>query len=93
MVVGEHILDTDMEMNCTKSKELNNIRSKGKEESVSLTPFRKLGLEEAVTYIREDELVEVTPNWIRIRKKILDAGARARVRRQEKNEKANRKRQ
>jgi GTP-binding protein len=93
MVVGEHILDTDMEMNCCKAKELNNIRSKGKEEGITLTPPRKIGLEDAVTYIREDELVEVTPNWIRIRKKILDSGARARMKRQEKNEKANKKRQ
>ena len=75
-VIGEHLLETDMEMNPVKAKHLTNIRVKGSEEAVNLTTPRRLGLEEAVGIIRDDELVEVTPKWIRLRKKILDQGAR-----------------
>jgi GTP-binding protein len=61
-----------MEMNPCKEKHLTNIRSKGSEEQIKLVPPKIFGLEEAITYIRDDELVEVTPKWIRIRKRILD---------------------
>merc|ERR1712060_996660 len=84
-VIGEHVLETDMEMNAVKAKALTNIRVKGSEDAINLTPPRRLGLEEAVGIIRDDELVEVTPKWIRLRKKILDQGARHRERRQAKN--------
>jgi GTP-binding protein len=88
-VIGEHVLETDMEMNPCKTKHLTNVRTKGHEEAINLTTPRNLSLEEAITYIRDDELVEVTPKWIRIRKRILDQGARARIVRKDKNEKHN----
>ena len=72
MVIGEHVLETDMEMNPCKAKKLNNIREKGSEEQVRLVPPRKMSLEECVSSIRNDELVEVTPKFIRVRKQILD---------------------
>ena len=87
MVIGEHVLENDMEMNPCKAKQLTNIRTKGKEEEVNLTPPRILGLEDAVSYIRDDELVEVTPKWIRLRKQVLDQGARLRAIRHAKNAK------
>ena len=88
-VIGEHVLEIDMEMNPCKTKHLTNVRSKGHEEAINLTTPRTMSLEEAITYIRDDELVEVTPKWIRIRKRILDQGARARIVRTIKNEKIN----
>jgi GTP-binding protein len=78
-VIGEHVLETDMEMNPCKAKQLTNIRTKGSEEHINLTTPRMMTLEDAVTYIRDDELVEVTPKWIRIRKRILDQSVRARI--------------
>lgn len=79
MVIGEHVLETDMDMNPVKAKELTNIRTKGSEDAINLTPHRKLTLEDAVGMIRDDELVEVTPKWIRLRKRILEQGARLRA--------------
>eukprot|EP00347_Sterkiella_histriomuscorum_P012488 403368384 len=85
MVIGEYVLeDSDMEMNPTKLKKLTNIRTVGSEEQIKLQPPRLFTLEEAVTYIREDELVEVTPKWIRIRKRILDAQERKKSKRDQK---------
>ena len=78
MVIGEHLLEKDMEMNPVKAKELNNIRTKGSEDAIKLIPARIMGLEASVSNLRNDELVEVTPKWIRIRKRILDQGARLR---------------
>ena len=74
-----------MEMNCVKSKKQTNIRAAGHDEAIKLSPPRLFNLEEAISYIRDDELVEVTPKWIRIRKKILDQGERQRIRRNAKN--------
>lgn len=90
-VIGEHVLESDMEMNAVKAKELTNIRVKGSEDKINLTTPRKLGLEEAVGIIRDDELVEVTPKWIRLRKRILDQGARQREKRTAKNSAAGKK--
>ena len=84
MVIGEYVLEEDMEMNPTKAKKLTNVRSVGSEEQIKLQPHRQFNLEEAVTYIRDDELVEVTPKWIRIRKRVLDADARRKMRRDSK---------
>ncbi len=84
MVIGEYVLEDDMEMNPTKSKKLTNVRSVGHEEQIKLTTPRIFSLEEAITYIREDELVEVTPKWIRIRKRILDQNERRRIKRDSK---------
>lgn len=90
-VIGEHVLETDMEMNPVKTKHLTNIRMKGSEEAINLTTPMKMCLEDVITYIRDDELVEVTPKWIRIRKRILDQSVRARIVRNVKNDKLNAK--
>ncbi|RMF08345.1 MAG: translational GTPase TypA [Alphaproteobacteria bacterium] len=72
MIIGEHSRDNDLEVNPLKAKQLTNIRAAGKDEAVRLTPPRKLSLEEAIAYIADDELVEVTPKSIRLRKRLLD---------------------
>ncbi len=71
MVVGEHARDTDLVVNVAKAKKLSNMRSSGSDEATRLTPPRELTLEQAIEYISDDELVEVTPHFIRMRKKIL----------------------
>ena len=88
MVLGEHVLGSDMEMNPVKAKELNNIRVKGSEDKITLVAPRTLTLEDAVGLIRDDELVEVTPKWIRLRKRELSQSVRHRNRRNAKNSKA-----
>ena len=85
-VIGEHVLDSDMEMNAVRAKKVTNVRNVGHEEQIKLSPPKIFSLEEAVTYIRDDELVEVTPKWIRIRKRILDQNERRRVKRDAKKE-------
>lgn len=87
LVIGEHILDTDMEMNPTKAKALTNVRTQGKEEQIKLQGHRSFTVEEAVAYMRDDELVELTPKWIRIRKQILSMNERRRVKRNSKSSK------
>ena len=89
MVIGEHVLQTDMDMNPVKAKELTNIRTKGSEDKINLTAPQILTLEDAVGMIRDDELVEVTPKYIRLRKRILDQGARLRSIRHTKNKNIN----
>jgi GTP-binding protein len=81
MIVGEHSRGNDLEVNVLKGKQLTNIRAAGKDENVLLTPPMKLSLERALSYIEEDELVEVTPQSIRLRKAILDPHARKRAER------------
>ena len=78
MIIGENARPHDLEVNPTKQKKLTNIRASGKDESIRLTPIKPLNLEWAITYIEDDELVEVTPKNIRIRKKILDPNMRKR---------------
>ena len=72
MIVGEHTRGNDLEINVIKGKQLTNIRSSGKDDAVKLTPPILLSLEKALAYIEDDELVEVTPEAIRLRKSILD---------------------
>src|ERR1700722_18966623 len=72
MVVGEHSRDNDMVVNATKAKQLTNVRAAGSDENIILTPPRKFTLEQAIDYIADDELVEVTPNFIRLRKLYLN---------------------
>ncbi len=79
MIIGEHSRTTDLDVNPLKSKQLTNIRAAGKDDAVQLTPPRLLTLEEALAYIADDELVEVTPLSIRLRKRHLDAGERRRL--------------
>ena len=79
MIVGEHTRDNDLEINVLKAKQLSNVRASGKDEAIRLTPPRILTLEQAISYIEEDELVEVTPKSIRIRKALLDPNDRKRA--------------
>ncbi len=79
MIIGEHTKSNDLEVNPTKAKQLTNIRAAGKDEAIDLIPPRKLSLEQALSYIQEDELLEVTPKTLRLRKRILDPIARKRA--------------
>src|SRR3954447_25469342 len=79
MIVGEHTRDNDLEINVLKGKQLTNIRTTSKDEAVRLTPPIRMTLEKALAYIQDDELVEVTPESIRLRKKLLDETDRKRV--------------
>jgi GTP-binding protein len=81
MIVGEHTRDNDLEVNVIKGKQLTNIRAAGKDEAVRLTPPMKMPLEKALAYIPDDELVEVTPKSIRLRKRYLDSNERKRMER------------
>ena len=71
MIVGEHSRDNDLIVNATKAKQLTNVRAAGSDENILLTPPRKFTLEQAIDYIESDELVEVTPHQIRLRKQFL----------------------
>lgn len=79
MVVGEHARDNDIIVNATKAKQLTNVRAAGSDENIILTPPRKFTLEQAIDYIADDELVEVTPNFIRLRKLHLTENERKRA--------------
>jgi GTP-binding protein len=78
MIIGENARGDDMEVNPLKAKQLTNVRASGKDEAIRLTPPRRPTLEQAIAYIEEDELVEVTPKSIRLRKKILNPSFRKR---------------
>lgn len=82
MVIGANAKTGDLEVNPMKSKQLTNIRTTSKDEAVRLTPPRRLTLEQAIAHIADDEVVEVTPRHIRLRKAILDPHERKRQRRQ-----------
>ncbi len=79
MIIGEHARPNDLDVNPIKGKNLTNVRSSGADEAIKLVPPRDMGLELALEWIENDELVEVTPNTIRIRKRILDATKRKRA--------------
>jgi GTP-binding protein len=78
MVIGEHSRGSDLEVNPLKSKQLTNMRASGKDEAVTLIPPIRMTLEKALSYVGEDELVEVTPQSIRLRKRHLDSNERKR---------------
>ena len=78
MILGEHSRDSDLDVNAIKEKKLTNIRAAGKDEAMLLIPPRRMSLEQAIAYIEDDELVEVTPGAIRLRKRYLDPHARKR---------------
>ena len=86
MIVGEHTRGNDLELNVIKGKKLSNVRAAGKDEALILTPPIKMSLEKALAYVGEDELVEVTPKSIRLRKTILDPNERKKVSRQKEAE-------
>jgi GTP-binding protein len=81
MIVGIHTRDNDLEVNVLKGKKLTNVRAAGKDESVKLTPPIRMTLERALSWIEDDELVEVTPKSIRLRKRYLDPHERKRFER------------
>jgi GTP-binding protein len=85
MIVGEHTRGNDLEINVLKGKKLTNIRTTAKDEAVRLTPPIKMTLEKALAYIEDDELVEVTPKSIRLRKKLLDPNDRKREERRKES--------
>jgi GTP-binding protein len=76
MIIGENAKPQDLEVNPLKSKQLTNFRSTGKDDAVRLTPPRRMTLEQAIAYIEDDELVEVTPESVRLRKRYLDPNER-----------------
>ncbi len=78
MIIGEHSRDNDLEVNPLKGKKLTNVRASGTDEAVRLTPHVEFTLEQAIAYIDDDELVEVTPSNIRLRKRFLDPHERKR---------------
>src|SRR6266567_4739804 len=86
MIVGEHTRDNDLEINILKGKQLTNIRTTSKDEAVRLTPPIQMTLEKALAYIEDDELVEVTPKSIRLRKRLLDPNERKRADRAKETE-------
>jgi GTP-binding protein len=85
MVVGEYSRDVDLNVNIVREKKLTNIRAAGKDENIIITPHREMGLEEGLEWIAEDELVEVTPQSVRLRKKILKQSDRPRRRHEQED--------
>ena len=78
MIVGEHNRDNDLEINVLKGKQLTNVRASGTDKAVTLTPSLKMSLEQMISYIKDDELLEVTPKSLRLRKELLDPNERKR---------------
>ena len=79
MIIGEHSRPNDLDVNPIKGKNLTNVRASGSDEAIKLVPPRKLSLERALEWIEEDELVEVTPQSVRVRKRYLDPTQRKRM--------------
>ena len=88
MIIGENARSNDLEVNPLKAKQLTNIRASGKDDAVRLSPPRKLTLEQAISYIGDDERVEVTPKAIRLRKAILDPNERKKAEKRREAESA-----
>jgi GTP-binding protein len=80
MIVGEHSRDNDLDVNVVREKKLTNMRASSSDEALRLAPYRLMNLEQAIEFIAEDELVEVTPKSLRLRKKILQANRRPKQR-------------
>jgi GTP-binding protein len=76
MIVGEHSRDNDLDVNCVREKKLSNMRASGSDDAVRLVPFKQLTLEQCIEFIADDELVEVTPKSLRLRKKVLQPNRR-----------------
>jgi GTP-binding protein len=85
-VVGEHCKDNDIPVNPTRAKQLTNMRAAGKDDAARIRPARKMSLEATLEYIQDDELVEITPKSIRIRKRLLKEADRRRESRKLKNQ-------
>ena len=84
MVVGEHARAGDLDVNATKEKKLTNMRTTASDEMIMLEPPRQVSLEAALEYIEDDELIEVTPTSLRLRKRLLGATERRKLARSEK---------
>jgi len=82
MIIGENSREVDLDVNVTKEKKLTNMRAANADEMIQLVPPKLMSLEQAIEFIREDELVEVTPGSVRLRKKVLDAKQRPRLNRE-----------
>ena len=82
MIIGENARDNDLEVNVLKGKQLTNVRASGTDDAVKLTPPRKMSLEDMMSYINADELLEVTPTSLRLRKLHLDPNDRKRAAKQ-----------
>ncbi len=83
-VVGEHCKDNDIPVNAAKTKQLTNVRASGKDDAAKVRPARKMSLEATLEYIQDDELVEICPNSIRIRKRLLKEGERRKAARKQR---------
>jgi GTP-binding protein len=86
MLVGEHSRENDLVVNIVQGKKLTNVRASGKDEALTLTPPMRMTLERAMSYIQDDELVEITPQTIRLRKRWLDPNMRKRMERKSEAE-------
>ena len=78
MIIGENSRDNDLEVNVLKGKKLTNVRASGSDEAVKLTPPIKMSLEDMMSFIKDDELLEITPQSLRLRKKFLNSVERKR---------------
>ena len=78
MIVGENSRDNDLDVNVVREKKLTNMRASSADEAIRLVPFKPLNLEQAIEFIADDELVEVTPKNLRLRKKVLQFNKRPR---------------
>ena len=81
LILGEHSRGSDLEVNPIKEKKLTNVRASGKDDAMLLIPPRRMSLEQAIAYVEDDELVEVTPSAVRLRKRYLDPNTRKRLER------------
>ena len=79
MIVGEHVRENDLNVNVKINKKLTNVRAAGSDENIRLTPPRKFSLEEALEFLAPDELLEITPQSLRLRKRVLDPSQRKRA--------------
>jgi GTP-binding protein len=86
MILGEHCIDKDLVVNIQKAKQLTNMRASGSDRAMKIAPAQVKSMEEALEYIAADELVEITPRNIRLRKKLLSETDRKRVSRQKSND-------
>ena len=86
MVIGENSRQADLEVNPVKAKALTNMRTVLKEEKASFSAVRRLSVEDLISYMSDDEVIEVTPKSVRLRKKVLDAGQRQRAAKSKKQQ-------
>jgi GTP-binding protein len=76
MIIGEHSRDKDLDVNVVREKKMTNMRASSADEAIRLVPYRNLNLEQAIEFVADDEMVEVTPKSLRLRKRILQANRR-----------------